>query len=344
MTPADRVRIGLIGAGRIVREHHVPAYLINSDLLEVRAVADPANAGREAVGDALGIPARRRHASLADLLAQGDLDLVVVASPPAAHHEAVTGALARRIAVVSEKPLGLDQAELDRVRIAAAPAGFVAVVHNYLTKPGWQHLINLVRADRIGRPVMVRFEELADDHWRLPKDAAESWRQRPQRGGGPLRDNLYHALYLAEEILGSPLRRAAGEQAALLHDYPAGDTAVIAARHRNGTLTQATAAWSYLGQSRAVAEVLGTKGVLTYRYWAEPDRLRIDSPAGPAEVVPVPGWSEALDSGYAAFFRATAIRFRSGQPPLFTIGDAERIMRAIGQVPGPAEGKESGDG
>lgn len=336
---AGRVRIGLVGTGRIVREHHVPAYRANQDLLEVTAVADPDPASRAAVADALGVPHRHRHASLAGMLADGDLDLVVVASPPDAHYQAAAGALACRIAVISEKPLALHVPEIASLRATAGHGDFVAVLHNYLAKPGWRQLIKLVRDGLIGRPIMARFEELAPDHWRLPDAPATSWRQRPEQGGGPLRDNLYHALYLGEQILASELDHACGEQAVLLHGYPSGDAAAIVARHRSGALTHALAAWCHLGHSRATAEVLGTDGVLRYRYWGEPDRLYLDVDGRPTEALPVPGWSEALESGYAACFRETVNRFRHGQPPPVGMADAERIALAIAQIPAPDTGK-----
>jgi predicted dehydrogenase len=323
------VRVGLTGAGRIVRDSHVPAYHANQDQMTVMAIADPDEQAAALVADQL--PGARRFPSLTAMLDAGGIDLVVVATPPDAHHGAVVEALHRGIAVICEKPLCVDLNELESIRAATGCTGFLALMHNYLTSPGWHQLINLIRQGRIGRPTMVRFEELADDHWR-PPGSSSLWLEQRERSGGPLRDNLYHPLYLAEQLLDSPVHTASGQQAALVHDYSAGDTAMMTARHHNGTLTQALAAWGYQGQSRATVEVCGTEAVARYSYWAEPDQLWIDD-GRRAEQVPVSGWTEDLDSGHVPGFRKIVSRFLRGAPPPWSVADAERILRVTLQVP-----------
>lgn len=331
------LRVGLVGAGRIVREGHLPAYLASASFMDVISVADP-DAGQAAdVAGPLGIPVRHQYQGHAELLDGPPVDLVVVAGPPHTHHGAVVAALASGVGVVCEKPLCVNQDELTAIRAAADQAaargasGFVAVLHNYLAQPGWRQLISLIRAGGIGEPRLARFEESSGDHWRLPGETGDSWRQHAEYGGGPLRDNLYHVLYLAEQLLGSPLDRATGEQAALVHSYPAGDTAIVLARHRNGAITQATAAWSFPGWSRAAAEVWGTTAVARYEYWSEPDQIHLDTEDG-TELIKVPDWSEELASGYALSFREIAARFRAGASAPCGTDDAQRLMRLMDQV------------
>jgi len=331
------LRVGLVGAGRIVREGHLPAYLASTSFLNVVAVADPDASRAAEVAGPLGIPAGHQYPGHAELLDEPGLDLVVVASPSHTHHGAVVAALGRGVGVICEKPLCVDQAGLASVRAEADRAaargagGFVAVLHNYLAKPGWRQLIALIREGRIGEPRLARFEELSRDHWRSVGATGSSWREYAEYGGGPLQDNLYHALYLAEQLLGSPLVHATGDQAALVHPYPAGDTAIVLARHRNGAMTQATGAWSFPGWSRASAEIWGTTAAVRYDYWSEPDQIYLDA-EGASEVIRVPGWSEELKSGYAASFREIADRFRAGAPAPWGPADAQRLMRIMHQV------------
>jgi predicted dehydrogenase len=330
----NRLRAGLLGAGRIVREGHVPAYLANADLVDVVTVADP-DPDRSAEVAAMLAPASagRVDAGARDvesLLGRGDLDLVVVASPPSAHLPALVAAVRAGVAVVGEKPLCVDLEELRTLR--AAGDGFVAVLHNYLDQPGWRHLAAQVRDGRIGVPLLARFEELSDDHWRLPDAPEASWRQHAQHGGGALRDNLYHALYLAEALIGSPFERVGGEQATLAHPYPGGDAAAVVARHRNGALTQALAAWCHRGPARATLELLGSEATVRWHYWAQPDRFEV-SRGDRVEAVEVPGWTEADASGYSAAFRAILTSLLQGGPAPHGLDDAERVLAAIHQVP-----------
>ena len=326
-----QVRLGLAGAGRIVREGHAPAYLANRDLMTVAAIADPDKGAAALAADQLGVPGDRQYPALTDMLDAGGVDLVVVATPPDAHHDAVVESLCRGCGVICEKPLCLSLGELASIKTAASGGSFLSMMHNYLSSPGWHRLIGLVARGRIGRPVMVRIEELADDHWRLP-GSSSTWLESAGRGGGPLRDNLYHPLYLAEQLLGSPVEAASGAQAALVHDYSAGDTAMMAVRHANGTLTQALAAWSFPGQSRAVAEVVGDEAVARYSYWVEPDWLEIDN-GSDVERIGVPEWHENLDSGYVHAFREIVGRFAAGLTAPYDVAAAERIIRATTHVP-----------
>ena len=326
-----RLRVGLVGTGRIVQEGHLPAYRANADVLQVVAVADPRAARAAAVGDLLGVPPEARYPGVTALLAGTDLDLVVVASPPAAHYDAVLAAATAGVAVICEKPVCPDLASLTALQAAVGDA-FVAVMHNYLVKPGWRHVADVLRQGLVGSPRLIRIEELADDYWRRPGESSQSWREEAAQGG-PLRDNLYHAFYLAEHLAGSPITRVAGEQAALAHPYPGGDTVAVVGRHDNGALLQGTVAWCHRGRPRGSMELIGTTGTLYYDYWAAPGRLRIDA-GGRTDTLEVPSWTERDESGYGAAFRAVVDRLREGDPPPRGLADAYRTMWAIHQVIG----------
>jgi predicted dehydrogenase len=205
-------------------------------------------------------------------------------------------------------------------------------MHNYLAKPGWRHIADVLRQGVIGVPRLIRIEELADDYWRRPGETSDSWRADAAQGG-PLRDNLYHAFYLAEHLAGSPIARVVGEQAALAHPYPGGDTVAVVGRHDNGALLQGTVAWCHRGHPRGSMELIGTAGTLQYDYWAEPSRFRIAA-GGRTDTVEVPDWTERDESGYAVAFRAVADRLRTGDRPPHGLTDAYRTMWAIHQAIG----------
>jgi predicted dehydrogenase len=323
------LRVGLVGAGRIVQEAHLPAYQANYDQMRVVALADPNPANAMAAGDQLGIPPAARYPDAAGLLADAELDLVVVASPPAAHCDAILAAVARGLAVICEKPVCPDLDTLAGLQAAIGDA-FVAVMHNYLVKPGWRQIADVLQQGRIGAPRLIRFEELADDYWRRPGESAGSWREEAGQGG-PLSDNLYHAFYLAEYLLGSPLTRVRGEQAALVHPYPGGDAVLVVGRHDNGALFQGTVAWCHRGHPRGSMELVGTKGTLRYDYWSEPERFMIGA-NGRTETFDVPNWTECDETGYAVAFRSIADHLRKGDPPPQGLSDAYRMMWAIHQV------------
>lgn len=115
---AERLRIGVIGAGCVAQVEHIPNLLRLPDLYELCGVADPSASVRSFLSECYGIAA---FADAAALLAE-PLDAVVIASPDALHLEHVAAALASGLHVFCEKPLTYavtDIASLVRQRDAA---------------------------------------------------------------------------------------------------------------------------------------------------------------------------------------------------------------------------------
>jgi predicted dehydrogenase len=78
---SERLRLGLIGCGRLAELGYAPA-IAGLDGLELAAVADPSPERRELLGAGAGASV---HESAGELLAAGEVDAVVIASPPAEH-------------------------------------------------------------------------------------------------------------------------------------------------------------------------------------------------------------------------------------------------------------------
>ncbi|MGH9137289.1 MAG: Gfo/Idh/MocA family protein [Acidimicrobiales bacterium] len=319
----------MIGAGQIACEGHIPGYRANEDLVDVVAVVDPDSARRRLAAERLPVAPSVSVATLAEALDSVAVDAVVIASPPASHAAVILDALSRGVAVVCEKPLCRSGEELDVIRAAAAAGGgHVAVLHNYLYKPGWRTLFDLVESGRIGVPVMARFEELSDNYWQAPQTP---WREDPANGGGPLRDQLYHAIYLAERVLGSRIVTVQATQASLVHRYPAGDAATLALRHENGSLTQATTSWCYTGRRRGVMEAVGTDACIRYEYWERPGELILEQGSA-VEPIVVEGADSLTEWGYPAAFRDTFGRLLAGRQPACGIDDAARVVAVMEQA------------
>jgi predicted dehydrogenase len=129
-----------------------------------------------AVGEEFKIPVSRRFATIADGLDGSKADAVVVALPEMAHKEAILAALARRLHVVTEKPLAMTMAEATEIVRAArrTPASVVMVDQNYRWRPQTRALRDAVRAGRIGRVGAVSYE------YRQPitRTTTDAWREQ----------------------------------------------------------------------------------------------------------------------------------------------------------------------
>lgn len=101
-----KLRLGIIGAGSVVREIYQYLYFRShySDLLEICAVADPNDQYRNWFSDLAAVPPDRRFASHKDLLAKVELDAVQVNTPDHLHCGPTVDALNAGLDVVVPKP------------------------------------------------------------------------------------------------------------------------------------------------------------------------------------------------------------------------------------------------
>jgi len=137
------VRIGLLGYGAIGAEH--TAAITATQGLELAAVCDSNPDRLEGLRDV------QLHRSGQALLDDGDVDLVVVSTPPNSHAEWVLKALAAGKHVVVEKPFCLTVAEADAQIAAAQEHGLtLAVYQNRRWDPDYLALKEVVRSGQIG--------------------------------------------------------------------------------------------------------------------------------------------------------------------------------------------------
>ena len=102
----SRLRLGIIGAGAVVREIYQHLYFHSqySHLLDISAVADPNEQCRNWFADLAGVPPERRFANYRDLLAKVQLDAVQVNTPDHLHCAPTVDALKAGLDVVVPKP------------------------------------------------------------------------------------------------------------------------------------------------------------------------------------------------------------------------------------------------
>jgi predicted dehydrogenase len=151
------VRVGLIGLGAMGRNH--------LRLLSARADAQLVAVGdvvRDAVDAASAASGAQGYAEPLALLAEADLDAVVIASPTTTHLTLALAAVERGIAVLVEKPLAATPAEADALVAAAARAGVpIQVGHverfnpavlelGRLLEAGWLSTVYAITSRRAG--------------------------------------------------------------------------------------------------------------------------------------------------------------------------------------------------
>ena len=192
--------VGLCGLGSAALRAHLPALCRAEETgaAVIAGVCDPDPARSETV-----VARTRRARAFPDveaLLDGSGCDLLVIASPPSAHIPAITAAARRGVDVLCEKPLGVAEGDVDRLRdlTGRAPSWLVATVHQYAHAAAWRVLERWLRVPaRSGRPFRLEVEVERPGTDPL---SAGGWRAAGDREGGILGDHAVHYLALCHRL------------------------------------------------------------------------------------------------------------------------------------------------
>ncbi|MEV4364698.1 Gfo/Idh/MocA family oxidoreductase [Nonomuraea sp. NPDC049625] len=193
------VRVALVGAGGIAKACHLPALAAAGDAVRVVAVCDVDSARANELADAYDIPGR--HTDLTEMLATASPDLVVVATPPVAHREAVTAALDAGAWVWCEKPPTLSLAEYDEITAHEKDGGpYASYVFQHRFGSAAQRLRQHIGDGELGSPLVAVCNTLwyrGHDYFEVP------WRGKWEtEGGGPTMGHGIHQMDLLLSLLG----------------------------------------------------------------------------------------------------------------------------------------------
>ncbi len=320
------LRVGLIGAGANTRLRHIPGLRALPDV-EILAVCNRRPESTRAVAQEYGIP--RTYDRWQDLVADRDLDAVVIGTWPYLHCPITLAALDAGKHVLTEARLSRNAAEAHRMLAAARqhPQLVTQVVPSPFGLKGEEVMRELLRAGFLGElrevHVFSRSGTLADPN------APLSWRQDGELSGC----NMLTLGILHETLLRwvpPPVCVLAQTQAFTAErlDPETGVRRVVGTPDSVQVLTQlaggARASYHFsgvtpYGQGMGI-QLYGTNGVLWYDLSTDrirgASRSRGDTP-GPAEAlpeIPIPA-NQARDWQVEADFVAS---IRQGAPVRYT--------------------------
>lgn len=170
------LRVGIVGTGFMARVH---AQAVRADGGLVTAVAG--RTADRAAAAAPGLHATRVAGSVAELVADPDVDVVDVCTPNHLHREIAEQALRAGKHVVCEKPLALSPGDAaDLTRLAAGAGVVAAVPFVYRFYAAVREARERIRRGDLGRLWLLHGVYLQD--WLLDGTATD-WRVDPGSGG-----------------------------------------------------------------------------------------------------------------------------------------------------------------
>lgn len=196
---ADKLRLGIVGAGAIAQVGHLPA-LKKVREVEVVGICDNDQAKARALADRYDVPGV--HSDITDLLEYEELDALLICTPNHLHESHTLAGLSAGLHVLVERPVAMSAAGLQRVIKARQKKDRVVMpglAHRY--RPDVQMIRSFVQSGELGDLESIRA------WWFLARSGRASlgWRQkRDQSGGGAMFDLGSSLLDLSLWLAGFP--------------------------------------------------------------------------------------------------------------------------------------------
>jgi UDP-N-acetyl-2-amino-2-deoxyglucuronate dehydrogenase len=233
MTPAQTFRIGLIGCGRISKNHFDAIRKV--DGLSLAAVCDIDAERARRAGEEQGVPSYR---AIDDLLRAGEgeapFDVVAVCTPSGLHSAHGAAAARARKHVITEKPMAISLTQADELVHACDDAGVqLFVVKQNRLNPPIQLLKRAVDKGRFGRIYMANVTV----RWQRPQEYydAEPWRGTWEFDGGAIMNQASHYVDLIQWLVG-PVESVLAKTATQARRIEAEDSGVGLVKFRSGAL------------------------------------------------------------------------------------------------------------
>ena len=250
-----RLRVGIVGCGRISK-NHFGSILHHSDDLELVAVCD---IDKDSVKEVTTRYKVEGYFDLKDMLANEDLDLVVLCTPSGLHSSQAELVAEYGVHIVSEKPMATRYEDgLKMVNVCDTAGVRLFVVKQNRRNSTLQLLKRAIDEKRFGAIKMVHLNVF----WTRPKtkyDQGRGWRGTWEFDGGAFMNQASHYVDLVEWLIG-PVDRVQAMMSTT-RDIEAEDTGVINIKWRSGALgSMAVTMLTYPKNLEGSITILGETG------------------------------------------------------------------------------------
>lgn len=225
-----RIRLGIVGCGRIAR-NHFGAIERHADDIELAAVCDVAPATLASHVERYGVPGFER---IEDMLASAQPDLIALCTPSGLHPQQTVLAAGRGVHVMTEKPMATRWSDgLHMVRACDEARVRLFVVKQNRRNATLQLVKRALDEKRFGRIYMVQINVF----WTRPQEYYDSgkWRGTWELDGGAFMNQASHYVDLIDWLIG-PVASVQAMTGTLARNIEVEDTGVMNIRWRSGAL------------------------------------------------------------------------------------------------------------
>lgn len=249
-----RIRLGVVGCGRISRNHFGSVEKHSEDV-ELVAVCDTNLATLEEHMARYKVPG---YQHLEDMLTTESLDIVALCTPSGVHSSQAVAAARAKVHVMTEKPMATRWRDGVRMVRACDEAGVrMFVVKQNRRNTTLQLLKRAVEEKRFGRIHMVHLNVF----WSRPQSYYDQakWRGTWEFDGGAFMNQASHYVDLLDWLVG-PVERVQAMMSTT-RDIEVEDTGVLNVRWRNGALgSMSVTMLTYPKNLEGSITILGERG------------------------------------------------------------------------------------
>lgn len=204
MRTEKKLRVGVIGCGRISVMHLVPLTLLPET--EIAACCD---IDKEKAEKAAAKYGGKAYTSYEEMINREKPDAVHICLPHYLHTKAAMYAFARGVHVLSEKPMDVDLQSAENAVAAAKAAGVLyGVIFQCRCNNAARLVKNAVESGRLGKILSARsvLTWTRPDSYYAESDWKGTW---DKEGGGVVIDQAIHSIDLVNWIVDSPVKSVA---------------------------------------------------------------------------------------------------------------------------------------
>jgi phthalate 4,5-cis-dihydrodiol dehydrogenase len=250
--------VGVIGAGSYGAEH---ARAI-AELEDVRLVAS-CRTNRAALDEFTAQYGGQGYTNYRDLLADRDVDIVVIATPHHVHTQVAEDTARAGKHILLEKPMAPTLAECDRILAAVERAGVRLMVgHVNHFAPAYAKAKEILDSGEMGQIVLGT--STMSKYWFEPN--RRDWHLDRETGGGMWMTAGIHCLDRLTWLIGSPVTSVCAQLDTCFHDQQADDTGLIFLRYASGAVGAVVSVGYAEGAPKHLTELTCTRGMLNIDY------------------------------------------------------------------------------
>jgi predicted dehydrogenase len=267
-----KYKIGVIGAGSIARQRHLPE-LRENPYAEIAAICDTNLKRAEEMTELYG---GKAFSDYRELIVMKDLDAVIVCATNTTHAEMTIAALQAGKHVMCEKPMATTLKEARAMIDASEQTGqYLMIAHNQRLAPACVKAKEIIQSGKLGRALTFQtvFGHPGSEYWAI--DGANTWfYQKKITAFGVMGDLGIHKIDLVHWLLDQDFTEAVAMAGTLNKRNAKGelidveDNAVCLLKTDRGVLGTVAVSWTYQKEDNSTI-IYGEKGTL--RIYAHPE-------------------------------------------------------------------------